>query len=342
MADVKDDDKTDDKTPDAAVDDTADKAAAIGDAIGASKEEIPDYDIKEAADDRIAKTRDDADAGIRQKGDRKELTNKEKRELRKKRMREKFNEKDAIIAEQQAQLNAVNGRLAQVEGRLAGVDKGQVKTALADTIRIFNAAQERYKESFKEGDAEKSLAAVKELDIAQKRIEQLQNLEQQLERPRQQQTQQPAFDAATVNHAKKWAERNTWFQQDAGGNALDEDSEIAMALSARLVKEGYDPKSQDFWDELDERAQKRLPHVAEAIQNDEDDDDEPRAQQPRKRSAPPVTGGANRGDVRGKVSITLPTEFINTLKDNGIWDDTEKRNRVIKRYLDGKRQEGAA
>lgn len=325
-----------------AVDETAAKAAEIGEDLGVEKETIPDYDVQEEADSRIAKSRDDV-AGAARKKDRPELTNKEKRELKKKKQRDAFRQKDALIAEQQTQLDAVQARLAQVEGRLSGVDKGQVKTALADTIKIFNAAEQDHSEAFKDGDGVKATKAMRDMYAAQKRIDQLQALDQQLEQRPQQAQQRPQFDATVVSHATDWAKRNPWFKKDSNGNAADEESEIAMALSARLVKEGFDPKSEEFWDELSERAQKRLPHVA-ADGSDEDDDDDfadedkPAVQAPRKRAAPPVGGGANRGDVKGRVAVQVSTAFIDELKKNGLWEDKATRDSMIHEHLKWKKE----
>lgn len=344
MAKEKDDDAIEDTGAEIiALDDTAAKAAEIGKDLGVAKEEIPDYDVQEEADERIAKTRDPATSATVRK-DRKELTNKEKRDARKQRTREKFNEKDAIIAEQAARLDEAMGRLAHVEGRLSGVDKGQVKSALNDTIKIFEAAEQQHADAFKDGDGEKATKAMRDMYTAQKRIDELKGLEQRLEQnpQRTQQQQKPQFDAAVTSHAKDWAKRNSWFKQDANGQATDEDSEIAMALSARLVKEGFDPKSQDFWDELDDRAQKRLPHVVDGKQEEDEDefedDEKPAVQRPRKRTAPPVNGGANRGDVKGKVAVQVSTDFVNELKKNGLWEDKAIRDSMVHEHLKWKRE----
>lgn len=321
-----------------AEDDTAAKAESIGKDLGVEgsdgKEVIPDYDVQEAPDDRIAKTREGAVATADKK-DRRELTNKEKRDAKKRKQREAFRQKDAIIEQQQRQIEELANRQAQTENRLAGVDKGQVKTALNDTIKLFNAATEKHTQAFADGDGAKATIAMREMYDAQKRIDQLQDLDRRLEQRPQQEQQRPQFDAIVVNHATEWAKNNTWFKKDAQGNAANEDSEIAMALSARLVKEGFDPKSEEFWEELSDRAEKRMPHVADA-KDDDDEDDEPVAQ-PRKRTAPPVGGGSNRGDIKGKVSVQVSTAYIDELKKNGLWDDKPTRDRLIHAHLTWKR-----
>lgn len=317
-----------------AVDETADKAAAIGKEMGADKDEVPDYDVQEESDERIAKTRDKAESVSADRKERRELSNKEKRDLRKKRVREKFGEKDAIIAEQQRQLDALTQRTAQMEGRLSGVDKNAVEAALADSVKVLNAATQQHTDAFREGDGDKATKAMREMYEAQKRIDQLQNMKQQLDRqPQQMQTrQEPAFAPEVINQAKAWVQRNPWYKQ--GEN---EDSDIAMAISGRLVKEGFDAKDSDFWDELDERLAKKLPHLTDDRQ-EEDDEPEQVEQKPRKRAAPPIGGGANRGDIKGKVAVQVSTEFINTLKREGLWEDKSVRDKQIHAHLKWKRE----
>ena len=105
---------------------TEDKAVEIGkkvDAVVTDKEEpIPDYEITEDGakdekvdlksdkkdddeDERIGKSRDD-----KEKEDHRKLSNREKRHLKKKRVAEKFDAKDALIRQQQEQLNTMAAR----------------------------------------------------------------------------------------------------------------------------------------------------------------------------------------------------------------------------------------
>ncbi len=165
---------------------------------------------------------------------------------------------------------------------------------------------------------------MREMYDAQRNIEKIQTLKTQIEqRPAQQQQETVKPDTAIVNKAKAWAERNAWY--DPSGK--DEDSEIAKALSGVLAAEGYDPKTEDFWDELDDRIKEKLPGKIIGV---EDEEDEEPALKPKRRASPPVGGAAsNRGDLNGKKTITLPTSYINMLKANGIWDDIPRRNKII-------------
>lgn len=307
-----------------------DKAAAIGKELGADsmdptdKEELEDFDIIEEKDedDRpLAKERVARDV----RADRKQLSSKEKRDLKKKKLAEKFSEKDQIIQNQQRQLDEMLAWKNQVEGRLTNVDKAKVDDLLNQNISVFHQAERDHAAAFTEGDGDKATKAMRLMYDAQKRIDQLQAAKQQYDRlPAKQQAPRQADgpDPVVVHKAKEWSAKNEWYN----ANGTDEDSGIAKAISGILANEGYDPKSNDFWEELDDRLKAR------GIGNDSDDDDEDDYQEEkpkRRQSAPPVGSGSKRGDIKGKKTITLPTSYIKMLKDNGKWDDINVRNKIL-------------
>ena len=122
-----------------------------------------------------------------------------------------------------------------------------------------------------------------------------------------------------VRLANGWMERNSWYNPDAG----DEDTQIAKVIDNRLVAEGWDPATQDYWDELDNRLQKRLPHRYTR------NTDEPSRRSPRSV----VTGSSREssGSASGNTFVLAP-EQVRAMKDAGFWDDAQKRNKMIKRY----------
>ena len=121
-----------------------------------------------------------------------------------------------------------------------------------------------------------------------------------------------------VRLANDWMERNSWYDPEAG----DEDTQIAKVIDNRLVAEGWDPSNKDYWDELDSRLQKRLPH---RYTRD--------AGEYSRRSPRSVVTGSSRESSRVNGSqFVLEPEQVRAMKDAGFWDDPEKRNKMIKRY----------
>ncbi len=323
------------------IDETAQKAAEIGKQIGvvdnkaAKEDDAPDYEVIEgddADDARIAKQRDDA-YGDSSRGKREQLSNKEKRELRKKRLAEKFNEKDAIIGHLQSELQATNGRLNEFENRFLNIDKSKVEDAIINTRATLAKATSDYETAFSEGDGKKATAAMDLMYQAKQGLEKLEGWKQQNSTTR---TSANAPDPRTISKAKAWADKHKdWYNP----NGADEDSEIAKSLSGVLANEGYDSNTERFWKELDKRLVKRGIIDADEAGDDEDDEPAPKKRKRASGGSPPVSGGSNRDDTgSGKIKISLPTHYVNTLKENGIWDDVPRRNRVIQGYLKARRE----
>jgi hypothetical protein len=117
-------------------------------------------------------------------------------------------------------------------------------------------------------------------------------------------------------------ETNPWY--DPAGN--DEDSQIAKIIDQRLHKEGWDPNTEEYWDELNDRLQKRLPHRYN--QSDE----------PRRKPRSVVTGSGRESAPRGGAQFVLSPEQVRAMKDAGFWEDPEKRAKMIKRYAQDARR----
>ena len=121
-----------------------------------------------------------------------------------------------------------------------------------------------------------------------------------------------------VRLAHRWIDKNPWFDQ----NGDDEDSQIVRVIDQKMIKEGWNPSDPDFWEELDSRLQKRLPEKYNQ-----------RSESNRSRPRSVVTGtGRETGRASGGNSFVLDPEQVRAMKDAGLWDDPEKRARMIKRY----------
>jgi hypothetical protein len=124
---------------------------------------------------------------------------------------------------------------------------------------------------------------------------------------------------------------NDWYNPDGA----DIDSKITKVIDESLLAEGWDPASNDYWEELDRRLSKRLPHRYT------DDTFETNSQRSLKRRS--VVTGSGRENVpssgAGRGSFVLDPEQVRAIKDAGFWDDPQKRNRMIKRYAEQARKQ---
>jgi hypothetical protein len=94
-----------------------------------------------------------------------------------------------------------------------------------------------------------------------------------------------------------------------------------------LAEEGYDPKTREYWEELDNRLQNIVPHrYTEAVSSEQ-----PRYSKPRT-----VVTGSGRESVpqisEGKNFINLSKDEVDAIKEAGMWDDPTKRAKMIARY----------
>lgn len=226
-------------------------------------------------------------------------------------------EKDQRLGLLQRQNQDLMERLSVVERKTHGADLARYEKAMEDEDYRLRYAQQKMKEATDNSDGAAFTKAQELWYDSRRKLEAMNNYKEQVARAGSQESA-PA-NPKLVRLANSWMERNSWYDPEAG----DEDTQIAKVIDNRLVAEGWDPASQDYWDELDERLQKRLPHRYTR------NTDEPSRRSPRSV----VTGSSRESSSReGGNQFVLAPEQVRAMKDAGFWDDAEKRNKMIKRY----------
>ena len=125
-------------------------------------------------------------------------------------------------------------------------------------------AEANLKRAVELGDADATVAAQKELTnltIAADGYARAQRqAEARAQQPQQPIAQQPAPQAAPQQQrpdpkAEQWAEKNSWFGQDEAMTFA------AFGIHKKLIEdEGFDPQSDDYYNELDSRIKREFPH----------------------------------------------------------------------------------
>ena len=131
-------------------------------------------------------------------------------------------------------------------------------------------AEDRYRKAYEAGDTEGVLEANKELSslaVQKDRVDAMvhQATANQYVPPLQQEnsavySQQPEPKAPTRApdpKAEDWAARNPWFGKD------EEMTSLAYGLHQKLVNEGLDPTSDEYYQEIDSGIRKRFPEKFE-------------------------------------------------------------------------------
>jgi hypothetical protein len=240
---------------------------------------------------------------------------KAKRELVKK----TNSEKDARLAALQRKVDELTQRLSVTESKTHSADLARLDKTIEDSELRLQYARMKISEATSAGDGE-ALAKAQEMWYdARKQVEDLKRVRQTAATPRQQAS---IPDPNLQRLAANWMERNSWYKPDN----KDTDSKIAKQIDESLTAEGWDPTSEEYWDELDNRLQRYLPHRY----NQQEDETPSRRSRPRNivtgsgRESSPAAGGRN--------TITLSPEQVRAMKDAGMWDDPQKRAKMIKRY----------
>jgi NADH dehydrogenase/NADH:ubiquinone oxidoreductase subunit G len=133
------------------------------------------------------------------------------------------------------------------------------------------------------------------------------------------------LDTRLVTKSQQFLGKNTWY---GGPTSADPDSKVLTALDNSLTAEGWDATTDGYWQELEKRAQKYLPHRIQG------------AAPAPKRPGNPVPGGSQQSQAGGGSVFKLSPERVAVIKSAGMWDDAAARQKMIKSYRDYDKQNG--
>lgn len=194
------------------------------------------------------------------------------------------------------QLIQENQQLKQTTDRSHNTLIEQAKQQVALEME---AAKKKYKEAYEAGNAEELLAAQEALTTAKIRADKvaglrpkpLQEKETVVQRPATEPAQ-PAPAAPVDKRAESWREKNSWFGVD------EEMTSLALGYHQKLVKEGIDPRSDEYYEKIDSRMRKVFPDAFDSAEVDEQERPEV------KPKAPNVVAPATRSTAPKKVTLT--------------------------------------
>ena len=242
-----------------------------------------------------------------------------KRHRRKEYHKQVSTEKDVKLTLLERQNQQLLERLSVLERKSHGSDPARLDKAIEDQDNRILFAKQKIAEATRNQNGELLTSAQEMWFEARRQAEALQNLKKRAVAPQNQRTIQ-APDPQLQRHANAWMANNSWYDP----NGKDPDSRRALNEDSILAEEGYDPKTAEYWEELDRRLQRVVPH-----RYTEEAEEKPRS---RPRSA--VTGSGRESATssgRGN-SFTLSPDQVRAMKDAGMWDDAEKRAKMIRRY----------
>lgn len=278
---------------------------------------------EDEGDERLA----DADeADEEETGKRRAQTPEEKRaqrQQRKFRRRAAIEHKERELAFLRAENEEFKRRLHAVESKTTQFDQQAADQRLNETSNEIQTVDRIIAKAIEQGAGEDVAKALSIRDQLMERRRQLESLKQSTKA----EPEKPRVDPRVAAYAKEWMSANDWY--DPRGS--DEDSVIVQALDKKLASEGFNPATEDYWIELDNRVAKRLPH---RYGEDTVENEAPRSKAASKRGGPPVGGKREYAAPSTRKEIYISPERKQALIDAGVWDNPELRQRYIKRYAD--------
>lgn len=198
-------------------------------------------------------------------------------------------------AREKAELEAMTARLLEENKKLKGT-VGQNQQAMLEQAkkmaeRELEEAKSKFRQAYDAGESAAVVAAQEELTAAKMKSERVNNLKlpalQESETDVQTQVTAPAVD----DRAVKWQQDNSWFGSD------DEMTSFALGLHQKLVKQGVNPRSDEYYEKINSRMRQVFPDQFEA-----DEDDEPEETKPRRKTN--VVAPATRSTAPKKIVLT--------------------------------------
>jgi hypothetical protein len=297
-------------------------------------EEITEEDLKEGGKVESVKKNDDEDDEDAQDAADDDAaaeegeTDEERERIREARREERRLKKDLKKQRDISAKNKINSlerrneelakRLAAVENTAASYQFAQIDKAVEDESTRVEYAKMKMLQAAQAGDVSAQMEFLEQLTDAKQRLNQVQHYKkQQLEQaksPKQNVPNQLTEDVQ--KNATKWLKKHSWYDPQA----RDTDSRIAKVIDQELAADGWDPSDSDYWEELDNRLQSRLPHRYTSKGG------------AQKRGGPTASSRVSNTTSAKPNTITLSRERVQAIKDAGSWDDVEKRNKMIRAY----------
>ena len=274
-------------------------------------------------DERLVSNEDDDGAG----GD---SNDPERAAIRERRRLEKVDRKkrrDDAISRDKLELDFLRKRNDDLERRMGSVeqrshqaDLGQLDAQIAQARNEAEMAERVISKAVAAGNGDDVTQAMRYRDQALQKAQQLAFSKQQAAQQRQLPKNQ-GMDDMTLHYAKEFISENKWY--DPQGR--DENSAIVLAIDQTLHREGLRPDTEEYWDELRDRAARRIPEKFGAAEK-------PAQSLRTPRGGPAVGSGREHAPTSTRNEVYISPERKQALIDAGVWDDPLLRQKYVKRY----------
>ena len=176
-------------------------------------------------------------------------------------MREAERQKEEAVA----YADAVNKQKNELEGRLSTLDKSYTSEFETRVKTNMVAAKQALKTAIESQDVEGQIAAqeqIANLTMDAARLNAMKVAAESKPKEVNVNPQQTRQSAQTDPMAEAWASENSWFGNDSAMTYT------AFDIHKQLVeKEGFDPKSREYYAEVDKRIRLEFPHKFDKVED---------------------------------------------------------------------------
>lgn len=244
------------------------------------------------------------------------------RERRRQEKQERKERRETAIKRDKLELDFLRKRNDDLERRLTAQeqrahqgDLNNLEAQIQKTVQEAQMAERVIAKAVEAGNGEDVTQAMRYRDQAIAKLNQLNQVKHQTEQapvvPKQ------VVDDITMSFAKEFLDEHKWY--DPKGN--DEDSAVVLAIDQALAREGFNPQTEDYWDELRDRIARRLPEKFKKTER-------------VARGGPAVGSSKEHAPASTRKEIYISPERKQALIDAGVWDDPVLRMKYVKRYAE--------
>jgi len=204
------------------------------------------------------------------------------------------------VAREKAELERLTQQLLDENNRLKkSYNEGQevlINSARKEAESELEVARRKLKEAQEAFDTDAIIEAQEELAAAKYRAEEAKKFRPQALQPTEypvQPQQQPQTQVQPDEKSLRWQAKNQWFGQPG----FEEYTSYALGLHQKLVTGGVDPRSDDYFDQIDGRMKSKFPELFGG------NEDRPKTGEVQKKPTT-VVAPAARTTSAGKIRLT--------------------------------------
>ena len=283
--------------------------------VDSAEAQTDDDDDDDGDDDgRMGVSEDDSEDEIVDKTKRNRDTRTKRRQVQKA-AKERSQQELAYLRQQNAELLK---RMSAVEGNALSQNAAGVNQQMQQALAEARQAEVIMARAIEAGNGDDVTTAMRLRDEARDRANQLAAYKERVEAAAKQAVA-PRVDPRVQSYAQQWLEANPWYDP----SARDEDSAVTKAIDDKMVRDGWDPASPEYWHELTRRVAGRI--------NTAPDNDGGAERTPR-RKAPPTGNTREYAPTSTRNEVVVTPERKQAMMEAGAWDDPVARKRLLKAY----------